>query len=89
MFRLLALIFLLGALAAPVPACLNDAETQTYEEEFESEYMQQEAPMPESAPPAAFAMTTKEKALNIGVAVLLLGVLLFAFRGDLRVIRRV
>ncbi len=73
--------------AVPLAACYNDSDIQSYEEEFESEYLQQGAPAEEEVP-SGIALFLRDAVVNVIFGVGLFFVLVFAVRGDLRVVHR-
>ena len=84
MSRFLMLLSLVVCLTVPAHACLNDMETQTYEEEFESEYMDQ-TPEAEEEAPSLIALTHMGKVVNVLAGSGLLLLLFLVIRSDIRV----
>lgn len=87
MSRPLMLLCLILCLAVPAHACLNDMETQSYEEEFESEYMDQ-TPATEEEAPSLIALTQMGKVVNVLAGSGLLLFLFLVIRSDIRVFNK-
>ena len=83
MSRTLTLLLLLCFFATPSQACLNDMETQSYEEEFESEYIDSDEVTAEEVP-SLIALTQMGKVLNVIAGSGLLLLLFLTIRSDIR-----